>query len=239
MTHKQHTAGVVLAAGMSIRFGQAKQLLKLGNKYLLEWVLDAALASRLDRVVLVLGHEHQKILQALGLKTSLARLQIVINRRYREGQSRSLQSGLTQVHKAFSSIMFLLGDQPMLQAGTIDHLLERFWDSDKNICVPVYRGKRGNPTIFSHALYERLMAIKGDTGARDIISANPDQVLSVEMEDPLVFFDIDSRADLVKLQNLLTKSGRKVDVAKKDESAASSRILSAQRKHQKEHHRSH
>ena len=151
MPHQQQTAGVVLAAGMSVRFGQAKQLLKLGHKYLLEWVLDAALASRLEQVVLVLGHEHQKILRALGLKTNLPRLQIVINHRYREGQSRSLQSGLSLVHKAFNSVMFLLGDQPMLQAGTIDYLLERFWNSDKSICVPVY-GEKGERFVIQNAL---------------------------------------------------------------------------------------
>jgi molybdenum cofactor cytidylyltransferase len=205
MPHKKQTAGIILAAGMSLRFGQPKQLLRLGDKSLLEWVLDAALASRLAKVVLVLGHEHQKILQALKTKTGLPRLQIVINPRYREGQSRSLQAGLSPVHKAFHSVMFLLGDQARLQPDTIDHLLESFWSSEKDICVPVCRGKRGNPTIFSRALYSKLMAIEGDIGARAIIQENPAQVLSVEVDDPLGFVDIDSQEDLAGLQNLLSK----------------------------------
>ena len=144
MAHRKQTAGVILAAGMSQRFGQPKQLSRLENKYLLEWVLDTALASRLAKVVLVLGNEHEKILQALGVKTNLPRLQTVINPRYSEGQSRSLQAGLKMVHQVFYSVMFLLGDQPRLQSGTIDYLLTRFWNSEKNICVPVYRGVRGN-----------------------------------------------------------------------------------------------
>ena len=82
MPHKKQTAGVILAAGMSKRFGQPKQLAKLGSKYLLEWVLDSALASRLARVVLVVGHEHPKIIQALGSKINQSRLQVVINDRY-------------------------------------------------------------------------------------------------------------------------------------------------------------
>ena len=112
--------------------------------------------------------------------------------------------------------MFLLGDQPRLQPDTIDQLLESFWSSEKDICVPVCWRKRGNPTIFSRALYSKLMAIEGDIGARAIILENAAQVLSVEVDDPLDFFDIDSHADLAKLQNLLSKSGWRANKEKKD-----------------------
>lgn len=217
MPHKKHTAGIILAAGMSERFGQPKQLMELGGKILLEWVLDAALASRLSKVVMVLGHEHQKILQALGAKTHLPRLQFVINHHYREGQSRSLLAGLTIVYEAFHSVMFLLGDQPLVQSDTINHLLESFWNSEKEICVPVCRGKRGNPSIFNRTLYGKLMAIKGDIGARDIILENPEKVLSVEFDDPSGFVDIDSQKDLTRLQNLLLKSRGRMNEGKKNE----------------------
>jgi len=205
MSHKRETAGIILAAGMSLRFREPKQLLELGGKYLLEWVLDAALASRLAKVVLVLGCEHQKILQALGAKTDLPRLQIVINRRYQAGQSRSLQAGLSSVQNTFDSVMFMLGDQPRLQPGTIDHLLDSFWNSEKSVCVPVCRGKRANPTIFSRPLYGRLMALEGDIGARSIILENPGQVLAVEIDDPMEFVDIDSQDDLAEFQDLLSQ----------------------------------
>lgn len=168
---------------------------------MLEWVLDATLASRLAKVVLVLGHEHENILQVLGAKTKQPRLQVIINRRYPEGQSRSLQAGLAAVRKAFDSVMFLLGDQPGVRSHTIDYLLNRFWDSDKPICVPAYRGVRGNPTIFSRAMYGKLMAIEGDIGARNLIFDNPEKVLAAEMIDSKTFIDIDSPEDLAGLQH--------------------------------------
>jgi molybdenum cofactor cytidylyltransferase len=203
MSHQKQTAGIILAGGSSTRFGRPKQLLKLKGKYLLEYVLNAALESELNHVVLVLGHDHQNILQALGACTIHERLQVVINHRYLEGQSRSLQAGLLKIRQTFPSVMFLLGDQPLLDSNTIDHMLDRFRYSGKDICVPVCKGKRGNPTIFNRVLYDQLLAIEGDVGARNIIRANPERVLYLEVNDPLCFFDIDSQKDLTNLQLLL------------------------------------
>ena len=68
MNQEIPTAGIILAAGESTRFGRPKQLLRLKDRYLVEWVLDAALYSKLNPVVLVLGHAHEKIRQVLGNK---------------------------------------------------------------------------------------------------------------------------------------------------------------------------
>jgi len=197
------TAGIILAAGASVRFGQPKQLIKLRDKYLIEWVLDAALNSRLQTVVLVLGHEHRAILRALGTKADYPGLNVVINPNYHDGQSTSLKAGLTCVRQAFSSVMYLLADQPLIDSDTIDRMLDQFHNSDKDICVPVFEGRRGNPTIFRQPIYEEIMMIDGDTGARNIIAKKTERVLYAEVEDPKCFFDIDSQEDLKNLLGLL------------------------------------
>jgi molybdenum cofactor cytidylyltransferase len=206
MLHQKQTAGIILAGGCSTRFGRPKQILKLKGKYLLEHVLNAALESKLNHVVLVLGHDHQNILQTLGSCAAHERLQVVVNHRYLEGQSRSLQAGLLKIRQMFPAVMFLLGDQPMLNSNTIDHMLDRFRYSGKDICVPVCKGKKGNPTIFSRVLYDQLMAIEGDIGARDIIRTHPERVLYIDLDDPLCFFDVDSPKDFENLQSLLDES---------------------------------
>jgi molybdenum cofactor cytidylyltransferase len=99
--------------------------------------------------------------------------------------------------------MFLLGDQPMLDSKTIDMLLEQFWSSNKDICVPVFEGKRGNPVIFSQKFYNHLAKITGDIGARNIIRNHPETVLASEIKNPLCFIDIDTQSDFDKLVELL------------------------------------
>lgn len=193
---KKPTAGVILAAGSSTRIGSPKQLLKLKGKYLIERVLDAALDSKLETIFLVLGHEFQKIQQALGPKIRDPRLELLVNYQYQKGLSKSLRCGLERVKDTYPSVMFLLGDQPLIHSKMIDHLLEAFWLGDQEICVPIHQGRRGNPVIFSRKIYPELEKLEGDKGARDLIQAQIDRVLFVEMKEPLLFFDIDTEEDL-------------------------------------------
>ena len=203
MSQKKPTAGIILAAGESIRFGKPKQLLKLNDKYLIEWVLDAAIGSQLEKTLLVLGYNYQKILTALGDKARHPDLQVVINSNYQHGQSTSLQAGIEKIRDKFPSVMFLLGDQPMLGSETIDMLLKEFWSSDKGICVPVFEDKRGNPVIFSQSFYDQLSKITGDIGARNIIRNHPENVQEFEINNPSCFMDIDTQSDFDKLVEIL------------------------------------
>jgi molybdenum cofactor cytidylyltransferase len=202
MIQVKPTAGIILAAGESKRFGRPKQLLQLKDRCLVEWVLDAALASDLSRIILVLGHAHQKIQKALGKKLRHAKLQIEVNEHYRKGQGRSLQVGLSRVISAFPAVMFLLADQPLVDAATINCLLNKFWSADKDICVPAFRGRRGNPAIFSEKFYKHIMEIKGDIGARQIIKTHPGRVLEIEIKNSLLFSDVDTPEDLEKIDKL-------------------------------------
>ncbi len=203
MIQKNSTAGIILAAGASTRFGRPKQLLRLKDKYLIEWVLDAALSTDLNQIILVLGVAHQEIEQALNEKFQHPRLHIEVNPHPEKGQSYSLQRGLSRVMDAFPAVMFLLADQPLIDAATLNHLLEHFWSADNDICVPTFAGQKGNPCIFSKRFYPHIMDIAGDIGARQIIQANPDHVLEVDINNPHFFLDVDTPEDMDIIKKLV------------------------------------
>lgn len=205
MKQNESTAGIILAAGMSERFGRSKQLAEFNGKYLIEHVLDAALASKLGKVILVLGFHHESILSALNGKRQ-SRLEIVLNPDYRQGQSTSLRAGLEHVADRFDAVMFMVADQPMLNAKTIDFLLDAYRRSGKDVCVPIFRGERGNPAIFGRDMFVELLGIRGDTGARMLIRSCPQRVFFAEIPDPLCLSDIDTESDL---ETLLLKSNEK------------------------------
>ena len=199
MIPKKPTAGIILAAGISKRFGTPKQLVNIKGSYMIEYVIRASLSSKLHKVFLVLGHHQNKILKAIteNIKSfQNSQLELVNNHQYRQGMSSSVRAGLSSANDSFGSVMFLLGDQPMVDSMLIDLMLKRFYKSDKNICAPVYKGKRGNPTIFSRKYFNLLQSMEGDSGGRDIITANPDDVLKIETDSPGCVYDIDTIDDL-------------------------------------------
>ena len=196
MEKKKPTAGIILAAGMSTRFGRLKQVQAIDGKPLLEWAIDACLGSNLERIFLVLGFRRQEILGVLASKIRHPRLDVIFNAHYRNGQSSSLHAGINAVKDSFPSAMFVLGDQPLIDAPTLDFLLERFWSSRKSICAPFFNNKRGNPVIFSNEYYTEIAGIEGDVGARRIIEDNPSQVLSVPLRRRSFFYDVDTQEDV-------------------------------------------
>lgn len=195
-TLEQPTAGILLAAGSSTRMGCPKQLVRIGGDLLLSRVLKMAIASDLERVVLVLGHRERTIQAALGDEQAHPKVRIVINDRYREGMSTSLQAGLVSVRECCPAIMVLLADQPFVDTAVVNLLLRSFHHSGKGICVPVHGGRRGLPVCFRHPFYDAIMQISGDKGARDIIRDHPGQVLQVNIDNPDCFYDIDTEDDL-------------------------------------------
>jgi molybdenum cofactor cytidylyltransferase len=203
---KSPTAGIVLAAGMSARFGPLKPLFKVGNGTILSMVIDAAVKSDLDRIVLVLGYQSDEIIADIGHQLHDPRLRTVINPRYRDGMSSSIQRGLLEIMDEFQSVMIIMGDHPLLDSDTINILLDRFRTSDRDICVPVCRGTRGLPVCFGKRFFPDIMDITGDIGAREIIQKKPEHVLTVELENPDCFLDVDNKSDVAALLSSFQKT---------------------------------
>ncbi|MDP6175304.1 MAG: nucleotidyltransferase family protein [Rhodospirillales bacterium] len=189
-------AGVVLAGGMSRRFGTNKLLAKLGDKPLIRIVTEAALASNLARLFVVLGHEANRVGVALD---DDPRLQSVINPDFATGQASTVTAGLRATQGDFNAVMFLMGDQPLLGSAIINALIDTFQASDKEICYPSHGGKRRNPVIFDKCFFPEILSLTGDTGARAIIDANPDRACVLEQSDAAPFRDVDRESDLAAL----------------------------------------
>lgn len=179
-------AGIVLAAGTSSRFGVANKLLaQWKGQPMLRTVVEAALATELDPVIVVTGHEREQVEAALaGLDVQFAH-----NRDFATGQASSVKAGIAAVPGWCDGAMVLLGDMPRVCPGEINALMDAFADQ-KSIVVPQHAGQRGNPVIFGKAHFAELERLTGDKGARELLSGSG--VTLVEMESDAVLKDFDT-----------------------------------------------
>lgn len=209
MGRKGGVSALVLAAGEARRMGRLKQLLPFGSTSLLGRVVENLLASSVLEVVLVMGHEHQRVLRELNLVSinPPKPVKMVVNSRYREGLSSSLRSGLASVDPRAWTMLIALGDQPLIGPSLIDSLIAAFDESDRGIVAPIFRGQRGHPIILDLRYRPEMECIQGDEGCRRILADHPDDLLLVEVNNPWVTWDVDTMEDYQRCLEALEGGG--------------------------------
>lgn len=187
-------AGLLLAAGASTRMGRPKQLLPLGQQTLLDQALTEALNSDLDLVVLVLGHEAERIRKSLkGARHP--KLRIIENKDYGRGISTSISAGLAEVEGDFDHVMIILADMPRVTSNVIDRLRRRYLESRLPLAAMKTGSRHSPPVMINREYYPQLHQLRGDIGARDLFTRCPDQVCLVEPEEEHGDMDIDTPED--------------------------------------------
>lgn len=197
--HAASVMGLVLAAGCSERMGRPKQLLQLGDRPLLQHAIDAAVAARtLSTVTIVLGHAADEIQAALALPAR--DVHVVVNPRYRDGQSTSLRAGLAAAPADVTAAAVLLGDQPLLGPARIDEIVSAFLAGHTPIARPTYDdGAPGHPVVLARRVWPTVDALRGDQGARAVMAAHPEWLTSIRLRGDTPT-DIDTPADYERVR---------------------------------------
>ena len=163
-------------------------------------VLGECLRSDLDKVVVVLGFESDRIAEALGELRLNPKVRLVVNPEYASGMSASIRAGLPEVEKDYDHVMIVLADMPFVNAGVINLLLQRYRSSDCVRGAVRVKGRRSHPVIFRREIYPALMKLSGDAGARHLFQAQEKNVCLVELGDAYDDQDIDTPEDYALLQ---------------------------------------
>ena len=191
-------AGVILAAGAARRFGGLKQLLPWQGATLLNHVIQQALgAASLSSIIVVLGCGEDIIRPTLA--SFGARIQIVSNPQWVEGQSTSVHAAiraLRQREAPVAAAVFLLADQPGVTPDVVDALVARHRATLAPLVVPSYRGQRGNPMLFDQRTFPDLLEVSGDVGGRPLLSIYADALEYVAF-DQAPPHDIDTTDDVL------------------------------------------
>jgi molybdenum cofactor cytidylyltransferase len=190
--------GILLAAGRSSRF-------PLGNKLLVvvegEAVVRRSLRAMLspgnvEPVILVVGYEHERILEALSGLRDHPKLQVVLNECWAEGLSTSLRAGLARLPKEASGVVVLPADMPFMTSKLVERVAQRFLNTGmEEPCYPVLKGEKGHPTAVPRRLFAEIEALRGDMGASSLIKAQSGIELELAPEEARTQLDLDSLED--------------------------------------------
>jgi molybdenum cofactor cytidylyltransferase len=187
------TAAILLAAGESRRMGRLKALLPWRGTTLLAHQVLALLEARAGRVVVVLGHQFERL---EPLIKGIAGATWSVNPDYAQGKTTSIKVGLNALGPEDPAAVIILNvDQPR-SPEMISDLIRRHYAAGRLITIPTYRGKGGHPIVVDSALLPELRAICEEAqGIKAVVRAHEESTHRVEMDSPEVLWDLNTPGD--------------------------------------------
>lgn len=211
-------AAVLLAAGESRRMrGVNKLLLTIDGVALVRRQVDTLLGAGLERVVVVLGHQAERVASLLPQQRQLT---VVHHAAHALGQQGSVLAGLAALPADAEPVLVMLGDLPLLEAADVRALLSA-WAARPTGCrmlVPWHDGQRGNPVVVDAQVVREVLA-RGDTarGLRGYLDANRQAVARFDATSDHYTCDLDTPEDIERLERRI---GRRVGGWRGDEAGA-------------------
>lgn len=191
------TGLIILAAGASSRLGFPKQTLLYKGKTLLEIAIEAGTKSKCKPVVVVLGANAETLEN--GIKHYP--IEIIHNPDWQQGMSSSIRTGMKamQTNDEVDGVIIMLCDQPFVTRAVIDNLIYKQQETGKRIVASSYQDTLGVPALFKRSLFAELLSLKGQEGAKKLLSSYPDEIAVIPFEKGAI--DIDTIADYENLIN--------------------------------------
>lgn len=193
---------LILAAGSSTRFGSTNKLLAhRHSRPVLAHVLEEVQHSAVGGALLVTGHDAEPVGELCDAQSRMHEMSVtqVHNPLYASGMASSLVRGVAELAaRGADAALVCLGDMPDASRQVMDALIMAFRENPgKALYIPVFNGQRGNPVIIAASLFDSVLQLEGDVGARVLARTFPDSVLEVACGDAGVLVDIDTQDDLL------------------------------------------
>jgi molybdenum cofactor cytidylyltransferase len=188
---------IVLAAGKSTRMhGRNKLLIKLEGKPIIRRVIETALKSKVDEVIVVLGWQAEKIRKEVD---SLP-CRFIVNKEYEKGQSSSVKAGLKEVDEMTQAILVLPGDIARIDTGSINLVIEEYVRRKYPIVVAAHQGRPGHPILLDRQLFKEIEGIDEESfGLKAVTKRHEREARLVETGSTNVLRDLDKPEDLKDL----------------------------------------
>ena len=198
-------SAILLAAGESSRMkGENKLSKKIDGIPIIKYAVKNILGSSVDEIIIVLGHE-KSIIENIIDKNK--KIKFIYNENYKNGMSSSIKKGLNNINKKSEAFFICLGDMPNVNQNIYNKLIKSRYnynkkfssEQKKEIVVPTFEEKNGNPILFSKFMTKQILNINGDVGAKEILKLNKKKILYVPIRNSGITLDFDTEEDFIPL----------------------------------------
>ena len=195
---QQKTGCIIMASGMSRRFGSDKLAADFAGKPLLEWILDATEALSQNRIVLTRSEAAAKICRERN---------IPVIRHDLPHRNQAIRLGLAALDSSITGCLFCPADQPLVSSESVNRLLCAFNDEPGAIHRLSYGDMSGAPVLFPAWCFPELMLLPEGKGGGVLLKKYPERIRNVQAGNALELKDIDTKEALSELEKLYL-SGR-------------------------------
>jgi molybdenum cofactor cytidylyltransferase len=117
--------------------------------------------------------------------------------------SSSIKKALHQISsEELEGFFVLLGDQPFINPSLLYKMFKAFTPDKKEMVVPFYKDRQGNPVFFDGYWKDELMKLSGDMGGRVLIKTHPERIKRFKISDESILLDIDREEDYQKIKGI-------------------------------------
>jgi molybdenum cofactor cytidylyltransferase len=169
-------AGVVLAAGTSSRMGQNKLLMALDGEPLVRRAVGRAAKAGFDPLIVVLGHEADRVTQALdGID-----YRPVVNVEYERGVNSSLRAGIRAAAESNArAAVVVLADMPFVTTAMLETLIQAYRQGGAPLVISDYDGVNAPPLLYDRSLFDELATSEGQGCGKHVVKKHRHEAESV------------------------------------------------------------
>ncbi len=185
---------VILAAGKSKRMGFAKQNIIFKEKTMLQHLLHEALMTDYLPITVVVGANKREIVPNFENLP----ITIIDNPNAEKGMGSSIKMGLVGAYMAeknLEGLLFMTSDMPLVTTNYLKAMALAFENEPKApIIASRYGGKLGIPALFRRSIFEEILNIPDEAGAKNLIEKYEKQAFVIHFPEGEI--DLDTQEDV-------------------------------------------
>lgn len=196
---------IVLASGISMRFGSNKLMATLAEKPIVAHTIEklTSLSDIFENSVVITRYDE------IATLCEIYKANFVLHDLPYKNDT--IRAGVEALGKHYGYI-FLQADQPLLTEETLV-ALALSWQNDKDSIWRVsFDGEVYTPVIFPGKFFEKLRNLPKDSGGNVIIKSNKALVKKLEAKNKFEVMDVDTPDGITKLEEIITSGSSRESV---------------------------